>query len=75
MTPRKPIDRRAWWYQERRRQQWDRNRARNAGLTVAAFRARPKHQILCCSTWQAITKLPHVCPTCGRRYLERPPAS
>jgi hypothetical protein len=72
MTQRKTIDRRAWWWQERERERLDRNRARNAGLTLAQFRARPRVQLVCCGVWQAVTTLPHICTTCGRRYLERP---
>lgn len=33
----------------------------------------PGHSLLCCTGWQPITTLPHVCPICQRRYLEVQP--
>ena len=49
---------------------WEHNRAKNAGMTLAQYRAQPRVQLVCCDVWQAVTTLPHRCEYCGRTYLE-----
>lgn len=52
--------------------QRDYRRARRLGLTVAQYRMQYRVQLAGCGVWQPVTLLPHVCPTCGQRYLEGP---
>jgi hypothetical protein len=71
--------RKAWYARHRQAQsevfhrQWEYNRAANAGMSVAAFRALPAVRLVCCGVWQAVTTLPHRCTTCGRCYLQPTP--
>jgi rubrerythrin len=55
---------------ERYQQELDRMRAANRGLSLAQYQAQPRVQLVCCGVWSPVTTLPHVCPACGRRYLE-----